>query len=177
MGKDNRGCWEKHGVLKKESCQTSLSSILLFDRVTSSGTVVVLACLVPAQCLTGCGLGGAWNPADCSWLRGPSVLAAPMSEPLQAFLGHLCLDLNLPPFTLHRHDSREEPTGSLGSVGRYMEASNTLPLLTVLCSAFSIFGTETTGQESQSFESKVWSHAIRVWIPAMHLTNFQSVAS
>lgn len=64
--------------------------------MTSSGTAVARVCLVPAQCLMGCGPGGGgvWQIVLTAWPL--SILVVPTSDPCQGFLGYICLDLDLP---------------------------------------------------------------------------------
>ena len=80
----------------------------------------------------------------------------PTSEVLQGLFGHI---LNLHLFTLEGCDSRE-PAESLGSVRRYMEASNRFPVLTVLCSAFSVCYKEHRLQGRNHRTLRVRSEAI-----------------
>lgn len=126
------------GPPEKQSRQTRLSSVPLFNRVASSGLAVAVACLGSRRAFDGLWVGRSWIQAACSWSRVAVHLG---SAHIRTFAGlfrtrtfgpHPCL------LTLQRYGSGEPPE-SLGSVRRSMEAPKSLPALTSPCSAFSMF--------------------------------------
>lgn len=85
-----KGMTETCGVSGKDSCQTSLSSVLLSNRLTSEGIAVAMG---STRHLKGCGLGDRGARQNVADHMALSVLVAPTSEPWQGFSEHVCLGL------------------------------------------------------------------------------------